>query len=188
MVVVVVVVVVVVGGGNIVCIVVAHENVGWIWNADKINSSGLVSIQNTHIRWALIQLEKTTKDQQLCSSWNNGISRAQCQNTEDDVHETAMEFKVEQTNETDRKKEGEEEAKKTTRFTTGWEKCATIFFIFEQKKTHKLLYKRKYTPNKMKMTVRRRRRRRKKKLRKIKVSKRVFGRSGNCEKCNASQC
>lgn len=163
MVVVVVVVVVVVGGGNIVCIVVVHENVGWIWNADKINSSGLVSIQNTHIRWALIQLEKTTKDQQLCSSWNNGISRAQCQNTEDDVHETAMEFKVEQTNETDRKKEGEEEEKKQLALQLDEKNVRQFFFIFEQKKTHKLLYKRKYTPNKMKMTVRRRRRRRRKK-------------------------
>lgn len=163
MVVVVVVVVVAVGGGNIVCIVVAHENVGWIWNADKINSSGLVSIQNTHIRWALIQLEKTTKDQQLCSSWNNGISRAQCQNTEDDVHETAMEFKVEQTNETDRKKEGEEEEKKQLALQLDEKNVRQFFFIFEQKKTHKLLYKRKYTPNKMKMTVRRRRRRRRKK-------------------------
>lgn len=125
-----VVVVVVVGGGNIVCIVVAHEIGGWIWNADKINSSGLVSIQNTHIRWALIQLEKTTKDQQLCSSWNNGISRAQCQNTEDDVHETAMEFKVEQTNETDRKKEGEEEEKKKQLALQLDEKNVRQFFFY----------------------------------------------------------
>lgn len=185
---VVVVEVVVVGGSNIVCIVVVHENGGWIWNADKINSSGLVSIQNTHIRWALIQLEKTTKDQQLCSSWNNGISRAQCQNTEDDVHETAMEFKVEQTNETDRKKEGEEEAKKTTRFTTGWEKCATIFFIFEQKKTHKLLYKRKYTPNKMKMTVRRRKRRRRRREKKVKKNKSIQKSIWSKRKLRKMQC
>lgn len=125
------VVVVVVGGGNIVCIVVAHEIGGWIWNADKINSSGLVSIQNTHIRWALIQLEKTTKDQQLCSSWNNGISRAQCQNTEDDVHETAMEFKVEQTNETVRKKEGEEEEKKNNSLYNWMRKmCDNFFYLW----------------------------------------------------------
>lgn len=71
------------------------------------------------------------------------------QSSEDDVHETTMEFEVEQTTtmERDRKK-----AKKTS--AERWRKMCDKFF--EQKKTHKLLYKRKYTPNKMKIAEKRR--------------------------------
>lgn len=83
--------------------------------------------------------------------WNseNAMADDDDQSSEDDVHETTMEFEVEKTTtmERDRKKE----EKKTS--AERWRKMCDKFF--EQKKTHKLLYKRKYTPNKMKIAEKR---------------------------------
>lgn len=73
-----------------------------------------------------------------------------------------------QTRQIERKRAKKKRKKNNSLYNWMRKMCDNFFFIFEQKKTHKLLYKRKYTPNKMKMTVRRRRRRREKKVKKNK--------------------